>query len=68
MIFLIFIFLYIFIYMSRKYTKDKEVRLNMLLSKDLKKRYQMFCLENDYNMSERIRGFMEKELEENKNK
>jgi len=52
--------------MTTKYTKDKEVRLTILLNKDLKKKYKLFCTENDYVMSERIREFMEKDANTNK--
>jgi len=54
--------------MKRIYTKDKEVRMTFLASKDLRKRYKLFCIENDYIMSDRIREFMEKDIEEQKNK
>lgn len=47
---------------TKIYTKDKEKRMTFLVSKELKKSYQLFCIENDYNMSERIRQFMEDEL------
>ena len=54
--------------MNKKYTKDKESRINILSSKRLHKEYKILCIENEYNMSERIRQFMEKDIEEHKNK
>lgn len=47
---------------TKKYNKDKEDRINILISKSIKKEYKLFCIKNDYNMSDRIREFIEGEL------
>jgi hypothetical protein len=46
----------------KKYNKNKEERINFLISKELKKEYKLFCIKNDYIMSDRIREFIELEL------
>ena len=49
--------------MNEKY---EIVRINILLSKELRKKYKTYCLNNNLIMSERIRELMQKDLE-NKN-
>lgn len=49
-------------YMSIK-EKNKEVRVNLLLTKELRKQYKLHCLKNDIGMSERIRQLIEFDLQ-----
>ncbi len=59
----ILIFLFIFIDMK---TKEKENKLLIIrVNKNLKNNYRIFCMNNEYNMSERIRQFMENDLKNN---
>ena len=51
--------------MSRK-RKFNDVRLNLLISKELRKRYKLKCLNEDIVMSDRIRELIEKDLIETK--
>ena len=44
-------------------TKDKEKRIIVRIDDELKKQYQIYCLNNDINMSERIRELIQKDLE-----
>jgi hypothetical protein len=50
---------------NRNKFKDEPSRINVLLQKDIKKKYKQYCLEKDYIMSERIRELIEKDLKEN---
>lgn len=43
-------------------TKNNDTRLNVLISKELKKRYKQKCLAQDINMSDRIRELIENDL------
>jgi len=45
-----------------KIKKTSEERLNVLIDKDLKNKYKIFCIKNDYNFSERVRELIEKDL------
>ena len=42
--------------------KNKEVRVNIRLSKDLRQRYHKYCLKNKTTISEKVRGFIEEDL------
>jgi hypothetical protein len=44
-------------------TIDKEKRIIVRIDDELKKQYQIYCLNNDINMSERIRELIQKDLE-----
>lgn len=44
--------------------KHNDVRLNVLISKELKKRYKIKCISEDVNLSDRIRELIEKDLKE----
>jgi len=44
--------------------KNNDVRLNVLISKELKKNYKLKCLKEDIIMSDRIRELIEKDLKE----
>jgi hypothetical protein len=45
--------------------KDKiEKRIILIIDEDLKKQYQIHCLNNNLVMSERIRELIKKDLEE----
>lgn len=49
--------------MSNKEKIDEIVRINVLLSKELRKKYKTFCINNNVIMSERIRQLIIKDLE-----
>ena len=50
-------------------TTEKENKLLVIrINAELKKNYQLFCIKNDHNMSERIRKFMEEDLKKNETK
>jgi len=49
-------------YMSITKTKTSEVRINLLISKELRKEYKLHCLNNNTDMSERIRTLIIKDL------
>lgn len=42
--------------------ENKEVRINLLITKELRKKYKAYCLEGDVAMSDRIRQLIEKDL------
>ena len=44
-------------------TIDKKKRIIVRIDDELKKQYQIYCLNNDINMSERIRELIQKDLE-----
>jgi len=46
--------------MSRK--ENEEVRINLLVTTELRKKYKLHCLESDISMSNRIRQLIEKDL------
>lgn len=39
-----------------------EERLNVLISKELKKKYKIFCIKNNFSFSKRIRELIEEDL------
>ena len=43
--------------------KNKEDRLNVLVSKKLKNDFKIFCIKNNYNFSERIRMLIKKDMD-----
>lgn len=49
--------------MSIKET-NKEARINLLITKELRKKYKIHCLKKDIPMSERIRQLIEMDLNE----
>jgi len=49
-------------YMSIK-ENNKEVRINILIAKDLRKQYKLYCLNLEIPMSERIRQLIEMDLD-----
>ena len=57
-----YFFLYIYMYMKTKYTKDKEKRINVLMSDTFRKEYKIFCINKGFIMSERIRQLIEMDL------
>jgi len=50
---------------KRNKFKEEPVRVNILLDKNLRKRYKQYCLDKDIIMSERIRELIEQDLKEN---
>ena len=42
--------------------QQNEVRLNLLVSKELRKNYKKYCIDNDIDMSKRIRELIEMDL------
>lgn len=48
--------------MSEKYTKDKEKRINLMISLELVKKFKIHCINNDFNFSKRIRELIEKDI------
>lgn len=42
--------------------KISEERLNVLIPKKLKNKYKIYCIENDFVFSKRIRELIEKDL------
>ena len=48
-------------YMSIEKEK-KEVRVNLLITEELRKQYKLYCVNKDVAMSERIRQLMEMDL------
>jgi hypothetical protein len=42
--------------------KISEERLNVLISKELKKKYKIFCIKNNLSFSKRIRELIENDL------
>jgi predicted HTH domain antitoxin len=42
--------------------ENKEVRINLLLTKEFRKQYKIHCLKKDIIMSERIRELMDMDL------
>ena len=51
---------------NRNKFKDEPVRVNILLDKDLRKKYKQHCLNKDIVMSERIRELIEQDLKGDK--
>nr|QBM02733.1 hypothetical protein [uncultured archaeon] len=49
--------------MKEKKEEQNEVRLNFMVSKELRKNYKKHCINNDIDMSKRIRELMEMDLE-----
>lgn len=49
-------------YMSIKKESQNEVRINLLISKELRKNYKKYCLNKDIDMSKRIRELIELDL------
>ena len=45
--------------------ENKEKKLLIRLEKDLHEKYKKLCKEKGYNMSQKIRNFIEKELQNN---
>jgi hypothetical protein len=41
---------------------NKEVRINLLVTTEIRKKYKLHCLENDIAMSDRIRQLIEMDL------
>ena len=41
---------------------NKEARINLLLTKELRKKYKVHCAKKDVGMSERIRELIERDL------
>lgn len=59
---LVFVFFYsIYEHMDMR-EKRLEEKLNVLIEKELKKKYKIYCIKNDYNFSDRIRKLIEKDL------
>jgi hypothetical protein len=54
-------FIHIYEYMKEK-NKGTSVRMTFLIDNDLRKNYKLFCVKHNYNMSDRIRQFMENEI------
>jgi len=54
-------FTYIYEYMSIK-RENKEARINLILTKELRKKYKVHCAKKDIGMSERIRELIERDL------
>lgn len=48
-------------YMSIK-KENKEVRVNLLITEELRKQYKLYCINKDIAMSERIRQLMDMDL------
>lgn len=42
--------------------KNKPVRINLVVDIDLRRQYKKYCIDKDYNLSERIRQLIEKDL------
>ncbi len=42
--------------------KISEERLNVLISKNLKKQYKLYCIKKDYSFSKRIRQLIEADI------
>ena len=49
--------------MKRTYEKDKTDQINILLSKKLKIKFKIFCVKNEFLISDRIRLLIEKDAE-----
>jgi len=45
--------------------KEKPVRVNLLVDKELRKKYKKYCIDKEYVMSDRIREIMEEDLKKN---
>lgn len=43
-------------------TKTNEVRINILITKELRKQYKLHCLNNNTDMSDRIRLLIMKDI------
>ena len=43
--------------------KNKEVRVDFLISEELRKKIKIYCIENNTNVSKLIRDFLEKTIE-----
>ena len=41
---------------------ELDSRLNILMSNDLRKRYKLFCITNDFRLSERVRFLLEQDI------
>ena len=46
--------------------KNKEVRIDVLITDDLRKKVKKYCIDNDTNMSKLIREFLESKIKNNK--
>ena len=42
--------------------ENKEVRINIRLTEELRKKYKSYCKKNKLDMSKHIREFIEKEI------
>ena len=42
--------------------KHSEEKLNVLISKELKKKYKIFCIKKNFSFSKRIRELIENDL------
>jgi hypothetical protein len=42
--------------------ENKSVRINLLVDIELRKRYKKYCIDNELNLSNRIRFLIEKDL------
>ena len=61
----LFLSFLIFLYYLCAYMKPKdnmEVRLNIRLTKEIRKKYKMFCLKKDMIISDRIRKLIEMDM------
>jgi len=48
--------------------KKKDIKVIFIADSEMHKKYKILCIENGYVMSERFRQFMERDIEEHKNK
>ena len=42
--------------------KNEPVRMNLLVDIELRKQYKKYCIDKSYNLSERIRQLIKKDL------
>jgi len=56
----------IFIIVSTKKENNKEVRVNIRLTENLRMQYKKYCLKNNLDMSKHIRDFIEKTVNNKK--
>jgi hypothetical protein len=48
--------------MKKKFESENIILVNFKIDAELRKRYKIFCIENGYTLSDRIREFIESEL------
>jgi hypothetical protein len=46
---------------------EREVKINFWVTKDLRNKYKMYCIQNDIDMSKHLREFIEQQIKKTNN-